>query len=69
MSSTLAFDAACYGGDFPKESKPWEARRWCKGDGKWTKWQPCTEAQKAEWTKRDENFQFRAARSSEGGGQ
>lgn len=49
-----------------REVFSWEARRWCKGDNAWTNWQPCTEEQKIKWSDREE-FQFRAARSSEGG--
>lgn len=37
----------------------WEARRWCSGDKAFSKWQPCTEAQKQEWSERAGEFEFR----------
>lgn len=35
-----------------------EARRYCKGDGSWTTWQPCT-TQQAEMRRTDDTFQVR----------
>lgn len=35
-----------------------EARRYCRGDGEWSNWQPCT-AEQAERRKSDDTFQVR----------
>lgn len=44
------------------KEQPFEARRYCKGDGAWSNWQPCTALQ-ADMYKLDETFQVRARKA------
>lgn len=43
------FSAAAPTAAQPLTTHPYEARRYCSGDGAWTDWQPCTSDQAAWW--------------------
>jgi hypothetical protein len=45
------------------QDRPWMARRYCKGDGAWSRWQPCTDEQRKRWLADGEPFQFKPTRT------